>query len=77
MSDKLYLVEISDEGNVVVAQGCALVQAPSPTAAKRAAIEQILSARKVEALEALSLSATGLPMIVVEKGAEPGENAEQ
>jgi hypothetical protein len=77
MANKLYLVEISGEGTVVISEGRALVQAPSPTAAKRAAIEQILSARKVEALEALHLSAQGLPMIVVEEDAEPGENAEQ
>ena len=55
MAKKLFLVEI-DKG--YVATGGVLVQASSPIAAKRAVIADALKARKVDAIEALKLSAT-------------------
>lgn len=68
MADKLYLVEISPAGAEIISKGSVMVQATSPAAAKKVALEVTLSARKVEALEVLALSSKGIGMLVA---AEP------
>lgn len=71
MSDKLFLVEISSVGAPIVAAGKVLVQAPSAVAAKRIALDAALEARKVGALEVLSLSAAGVGVLAEAKTVEP------
>lgn len=66
MSDKLYLVEIAPAGAKVIEDGKVLVKAPSSSSARRVALDACLTAKKLEALEALTLSAEGLSVLSAE-----------